>query len=28
VAVNGGNAAERLDIRKGDTVKLTFDDAS
>jgi S-adenosylmethionine hydrolase len=28
VAVNGGSAAERLDIRKGDTVKLTFDDAS
>ncbi len=25
VAVNGGNAAERLNIRKGDTVKLTFD---
>lgn len=28
VAVNGGNAAERLNIRKGDTVKLTFDDSS
>lgn len=28
VAVNGGSAAERLDIRKGDTVKLTFNDAS
>jgi hypothetical protein len=24
VAVNAGNAAERLDIRKGDSVKLTF----
>ncbi|PSQ95173.1 MAG: hypothetical protein BRD55_11680 [Bacteroidetes bacterium SW_9_63_38] len=28
VAVNGGSAAERLDIRKGDTVKLIFDDAT
>jgi hypothetical protein len=26
VSVNGGNAAERLDIRKGDAVKLTFAD--
>lgn len=25
VAVNGGNAAERLNIRKGDTIKLNFD---
>jgi S-adenosylmethionine hydrolase len=25
VAVNGGSAAERLSIRKGDTLKLTFD---
>jgi S-adenosylmethionine hydrolase len=28
IAVNGGSAAELLDIRKGDSVKLTFDDAS
>lgn len=26
VSVNGGNAAERLDIRKGDSIKLTFED--
>ena len=26
VAVNGGSAAERLAIRKGDTIKLTFDE--
>jgi S-adenosylmethionine hydrolase len=25
VSVNGGNAAERLDIRKGDSIKLEFD---
>lgn len=25
VAVNGGNAAERLDIRKGDSIKLAFE---
>lgn len=28
VAVNGGNAAELLDIRKGDTVNLIFQDGS
>ena len=28
IAVNGGSAAELLDIRKGDSVKLAFDDAS
>lgn len=28
VAVNGGNAAELLDIRKGDSVKFAFEDAS
>jgi len=25
VSINGGNAAERLDIRKGDSIKLEFD---
>lgn len=28
IAVNGGNAAEMLDIRKGDSVKLSFQDGS
>ncbi|MFB6273838.1 MAG: S-adenosyl-l-methionine hydroxide adenosyltransferase family protein [Salinibacter sp.] len=28
IAANGGNAAELLDIRKGDSVKIVFDDAS
>ena len=28
VAANGGNAAELLDIRKGDSVRLLFEDAS
>lgn len=28
IAANGGNAAELLDIRKGDSVKVVFDDAS
>lgn len=28
IAVNSGNAAELLDIRKGDSVKLSFEDAS
>lgn len=28
VSVNGGNAAELLDIRKGDSVKFVFEDAS
>jgi S-adenosylmethionine hydrolase len=28
VAVNSGSAADRLNIRKGDSVKLSFDDAS
>ena len=28
VSVNGGNAAERLDIRKGDSIKLAFERSS
>jgi hypothetical protein len=28
VSVNGGNAAERLDIRKGDSIKLSFERSS
>jgi S-adenosylmethionine hydrolase len=28
VSVNGGNAAERLDIRKGDSIKLSFEPPS
>jgi len=28
VSVNGGNAAERLDIRKGDSIKLAFEASS
>jgi len=28
VAANGGNAAELLDIRKGDSIKLVFDESS
>jgi len=28
VSINGGNAAERLDIRKGDSIKLEFDVSS